>query len=162
MIYYRYNKGKEVNTMKATGIVRRIDDLGRVVIPKEIRRTLRIKEGDPLEIYLLENGGCVFKKYSPMGYNEDAIRMAKQVAAMSEMTIGVYDTNGPVSVPTSFPRFIPNDWFDHGTQQFFYENAYYVCSVFSNGERVGFVVSNRGGAELDMIVRFLSAALCNN
>ncbi|MDD3164661.1 MAG: stage V sporulation T C-terminal domain-containing protein [Oscillospiraceae bacterium] len=52
--------------MKATGIVRRIDDLGRVVIPKEIRRTLRIREGDPLEIYTEKDGEVIFKKYSPM------------------------------------------------------------------------------------------------
>lgn len=53
--------------MKATGIVRRIDDLGRVVIPKEIRRTLRIREGDPLEIYTDVGGEVIFKKYSPVG-----------------------------------------------------------------------------------------------
>ncbi len=53
--------------MKATGIVRRIDDLGRVVIPKEIRRTMRIREGDPLEIYTDIDGEVIFKKYSPMG-----------------------------------------------------------------------------------------------
>ncbi len=53
--------------MKATGIVRRIDDLGRVVIPKEIRRTMRIREGDPLEIYTDKDGEVIFKKYSPVG-----------------------------------------------------------------------------------------------
>ncbi len=53
--------------MKATGIVRRIDDLGRVVIPKEIRRVLRIREGDPLEIYTDHDGEVIFKKYSPVG-----------------------------------------------------------------------------------------------
>ena len=53
--------------MKATGIVRRIDDLGRVVIPKEIRRTLRIREGDALEIYTSAAGEVIFKKYSPVG-----------------------------------------------------------------------------------------------
>ena len=53
--------------MRATGIVRRIDDLGRVVIPKEIRRTLRIREGDPLEIYTDREGEIVLKKYSPIG-----------------------------------------------------------------------------------------------
>ena len=53
--------------MKATGIVRRIDDLGRVVIPKEIRRTMRIREGDPLEIYTDRDGEVIFKKYSPIG-----------------------------------------------------------------------------------------------
>ena len=53
--------------MKATGIVRRIDDLGRVVIPKEIRRTMRIREGTPLEIYTDREGEVIFKKYSPIG-----------------------------------------------------------------------------------------------
>jgi AbrB family transcriptional regulator, stage V sporulation protein T len=53
--------------VKATGIVRRIDDLGRVVIPKEIRRTLKIKEGNPLEIYVDREGGVILKKYSPIG-----------------------------------------------------------------------------------------------
>ena len=53
--------------MKATGIVRRIDDLGRVVIPKEIRRTMRIREGDPLEIYTERDGSVIFKKYSLLG-----------------------------------------------------------------------------------------------
>lgn len=53
--------------MKATGIVRRIDDLGRVVIPKEIRKTLRIKEGTPLEIFTDREGEIILKKYSPIG-----------------------------------------------------------------------------------------------
>jgi len=69
-LYYHYNQkfrfGRS-KTMKATGIVRRIDDLGRVVIPKEIRRTLRIREGDPLEIFTDRDGEVIFKKYSPMG-----------------------------------------------------------------------------------------------
>ena len=53
--------------MKATGVVRRIDDLGRIVIPKEIRRTLHIKEGDPLEIFTDKEGEIILKKYSPIG-----------------------------------------------------------------------------------------------
>ena len=53
--------------MKATGVVRRIDDLGRIVIPKEIRKTLRIKEGDPLEIFTEKEGDIILKKYSPIG-----------------------------------------------------------------------------------------------
>jgi AbrB family transcriptional regulator (stage V sporulation protein T) len=53
--------------VKATGIVRKIDDLGRVVIPKELRRTLRIRDGDPLEIFTERDGEVIFKKYSPMG-----------------------------------------------------------------------------------------------
>ena len=57
---------KGVKSMKATGIVRRIDDLGRVVVPKEIRRVLRIREGDPLEIYTGNTGEVILKKYSPI------------------------------------------------------------------------------------------------
>ena len=60
--------------MKATGIVRRIDDLGRVVIPKEIRRTLRIKEGDPLEIFVDREGEVILKKYSPISELGDFAR----------------------------------------------------------------------------------------
>ena len=60
---YHYFERK-VMTMKATGIVRRIDNLGRVVIPKEIRKTMRIHTGDPLEIYLDRNGKVIFKKYA--------------------------------------------------------------------------------------------------
>ena len=63
--------------MKATGIIRKIDDLGRVVIPKEIRRTLRIREGDPLEIYTDREGEVILKKYSMM---EDMGILAQQYA----------------------------------------------------------------------------------
>ncbi|MDE6517926.1 MAG: AbrB/MazE/SpoVT family DNA-binding domain-containing protein [Acetatifactor sp.] len=63
--------------MKATGIVRRIDDLGRIVIPKEIRRTLRIRESDPLEIYTDREGQVILKKYSPIG---EMTTFAKQYA----------------------------------------------------------------------------------
>ena len=57
--------------MRATGIIRRIDDLGRVVIPKEVRRQLRIREGDPLELFI-ENNSVVFQKYSPMIISQSA------------------------------------------------------------------------------------------
>lgn len=76
--------------MKATGIVRRIDDLGRVVIPKEIRRTMRIREGDPLEIYTDSDGEVIFKKYSPIG---ELSAFATQYAEVLYKT-----TNNPVLV----------------------------------------------------------------
>ncbi len=63
---FRERQKEECAYMKATGIVRRIDDLGRVVIPKEIRRTLRIREGDPLEIFVDREGEVILKKYSPI------------------------------------------------------------------------------------------------
>ncbi|HBM81348.1 MAG TPA: stage V sporulation protein T, partial [Clostridiaceae bacterium] len=71
--------------MKATGIVRRIDDLGRVVIPKEIRRTLRIREGDPLEIFTDREGGVILKKYSPIGELSD---FAKEYAESLQQSLG--------------------------------------------------------------------------
>ena len=72
--------------MKATGIVRRIDDLGRVVIPKEIRRTLRIREGDPLEIFTDKEGEIILKKYSPIG---ELGSFAKEYAESLAQTTGV-------------------------------------------------------------------------
>ena len=72
--------------MKATGIVRRIDDLGRVVIPKEIRRTMRIREGDPLEIYTDAEGEVIFKKYSPMG---DLAEFTNQYAEVLNKALGM-------------------------------------------------------------------------
>ena len=72
--------------MKATGIVRRIDDLGRIVIPKEIRRTLRIREGDALEIFTDSQGGVIFKKYSPVG---ELSTFASQYAEVLNRTAGV-------------------------------------------------------------------------
>ena len=81
--------------MRATGIVRRIDDLGRVVIPKEIRRTLHLKEGDPLELYTDTDGAIVFKKYSPSNINEVADYLADTASALG-FTIGVYDDLGTV------------------------------------------------------------------
>ena len=72
--------------MKATGIVRRIDDLGRVVIPKEIRRTMRIREGDPLEIYTDREGEVIFKKYSPIG---ELAQFAAQYAETLNKTCGI-------------------------------------------------------------------------
>ena len=71
--------------MKATGIVRRIDDLGRVVIPKEIRRTLRIREGDPLEIFTDREGEIILKKYSPIG---ELGTLAKLYAESLSQTLG--------------------------------------------------------------------------
>ncbi len=78
--------------MKATGIVRRIDDLGRVVIPKEIRRTMRIREGDPLEIYTNSGGEVIFKKYSPMGELASfAAEYADALASSTSLSVLICD-----------------------------------------------------------------------
>ncbi len=85
--------------MKATGIVRRIDDLGRVVIPKEIRRTMRIREGDPLEIYTSSDGEVIFKKYSPIGeMSENAAQVAEIMHRLAVCPAAVIDRDHVVSV----------------------------------------------------------------
>lgn len=85
--------------MKATGIVRRIDDLGRVVIPKEIRRVLRIREGDPLEIYTDREGEVILKKYSPIGeLNEFAGGYAESASKSLGCAIMVTDTDQIIAV----------------------------------------------------------------
>lgn len=78
--------------MKATGIVRRIDDLGRIVVPKEIRRTLRIREGDPLEIFTNREGEIMLKKYSPVGeLGELAASYAEALAQAVEALVCITD-----------------------------------------------------------------------
>ena len=85
--------------MKATGIVRRIDDLGRVVIPKEIRRTMRIREGDPLEIYTSNDGEVIFKKYSPIGeMSEHAAQVADIMHRLAGCPVAIFDRDHVVSV----------------------------------------------------------------
>lgn len=85
--------------MKATGIVRRIDDLGRVVIPKEIRRTLRIREGDPLEIYTEKDGEVIFKKYSPMGdLQEFASQVCEAMGKNTGRTVAIADRDNIIAL----------------------------------------------------------------
>lgn len=85
--------------MKATGIVRRIDDLGRVVIPKEIRRTMRIREGDPLEIYTNRDGEVIFKKYSPIGeLGNFAVQYADTLSKTSGCPVVITDKDNVIAV----------------------------------------------------------------
>ncbi len=85
--------------MKATGIVRRVDDLGRIVIPKEIRRTLKIREGDPLEIYTEKDGGVIFRKYSPMSDLQDfAAQICESIGANTGCVAAVSDRDSIIAL----------------------------------------------------------------
>ena len=85
--------------MKATGIVRRIDDLGRVVIPKEIRRTMRIREGDPLEIFTDKDGELIFKKYSPIGELSDfAAQICDSLKKSTDGIAAVCDRDAVIAI----------------------------------------------------------------
>ena len=97
--------------MKATGVVRRIDDLGRVVIPKEIRRTLRIKEGDPLEIFTDREGQVILKKYSPIGeLSEFATEYAETLNKTTGHIACITDKDTVVAV-SGMPK---KEWLEQG------------------------------------------------
>ena len=90
--------------MKATGVVRKIDELGRVVIPKEIRRTLRIREGDPLEIFTEHDGEVIFKKYSPVGdLGEFAVQIGEALYKSTGTMTAVTDRDSILAV-NGIPR----------------------------------------------------------
>lgn len=114
--------------MKATGIVRRIDDLGRVVIPKEIRRTLRIREGDPLEIFTDREGEIILKKYSPIGeLGAFAKQYAESLAATLGMIICITDTDQVIAVAGSGKRELQEKYLSKQMGEIM-ENRTLVCA----------------------------------
>lgn len=146
--------------MKATGIVRRIDDLGRVVIPKEIRRSLKIREGDPLEILIEKNCVC-FKKYSTLGsFSEDILRVAQDMAQRTfNHQIAIYDRDSKVSGPNSYSSYVDESWEDNSTS-FEYEGMG-VYPIISDDKLYGYVCCPESdmSAEMTMIACYLSAAV---
>ena len=128
--------------MKATGIIRRIDDLGRVVIPKEIRRTMKIREGDPLEIYLTE--GCVcFRKYSAINEQAltasvSAVKALKRYGVRSE----VYNMDGePIGQGAKWPWL--EDWLYTSPSR----EELQAIAIRSDGEQIGVLVYERKNAQ---------------
>ena len=149
--------------MKATGIVRHIDDLGRIVIPKEIRRTLKIREGDPLEIFLENNCVC-FQRYSALGsLTNETLQIALTMATNSGLRpIAIYDTVSKLCGTENFPSYVPSEW-ERGNEPFEYSKTYGVYPITTDGERMGYVVCERQnmGCEMTMIARYLSIAVGN-
>lgn len=139
--------------MKATGIIRRVDDLGRVVIPKEIRRTLRIREGDPLEIFIEKDCVC-FQKYSLLSMDDDVLRTARLMAKFSGFEIAIYDTDCKLTGGPSYPADTQKVWDDfYKPTQF---DNYTVYPILCDGERYGYVCSHDNRTtEITMIVRYL-------
>ena len=146
--------------MKATGIIRRIDDLGRVVIPREIRRSLKIREGDPLEILSEKNCVC-FKKYSTLGsFSEDILRVAQDMAQRTfKHQIAIYNRDSKISGPNSYSSYADESWEDKRTP-FKYEGMG-VYPIISDGELYGYVCcpGSDMSAEMTMIACYLSAAV---
>ena len=143
--------------MKATGIVRRIDDLGRVVIPKEIRRSLKIREGDPLEIFLEKDCVC-FKRYSALGsLSEETLRVAQTMAQRTfKHQIAIYDSRCKISGSDSYSSYVNMSW-EYNRTPFKYEGMG-VYPIISVGELCGYICCPESdmSAEMTMIVRYLS------
>lgn len=147
--------------MKATGIIRRTDDLGRVVIPKEIRRTLKIREGDPLEIYIEKDCVC-FKKYSVLGeMDNETLRISLAMAKNSGLRpIAIYDRDTKLRGLENFPLYAPDEW-ESERKPFAYKNTYGVYPIMTDGDLMGYVVCDlrNMGCEMGMIARYLSVAV---
>ena len=146
--------------MKATGIIRRIDDLGRVVIPRDIRRSLKIREGDPLEILIEKNCVC-FKKYSTLGsFSEDILRVAQDMAQRTfKHQIAIYNRDSKISGPNSYSSYADESWENNRTP--FKDEGMGVYPIISDGELYGYVCCPESdmSAEMTMIACYLSAAV---
>ena len=146
--------------MKATGIVRRIDELGRVVIPREIRRSLKIREGDPLEILIEKNCVC-FKKYSALGlFSEDILRVAQDMAQRTfKHQIAIYNRDSKISGPNSYSSYADESWEDNRTP--FKDEGMGVYPIISDGELYGYICCPESdmSAGMAMIACYLSAAV---
>ena len=124
--------------MRATGIIRRIDDLGRVVIPKEIRRSLRIREGDPLEIYTTKDCVC-FHKYSfinehALTASVSAVKALKRHGVRAE----VYNMDGdPIGEGAKWP------WLEDWRNSFLPRDGLQTIAINSDGEQIGVLVYER-------------------
>ena len=115
--------------MKATGIVRRIDDLGRIVIPKEIRRTMRIREGDPMEIFTSREGEILLKKYSPVGeLGEFASALVESMAQTLGVLVCVTDRDYVIAAAGNGKREIEGKILDEQIQMAIDQRVYRVCT----------------------------------
>ena len=127
--------------MKATGIVRRIDDLGRIVIPKEIRRTMRIREGDPLEIYTESDGTVIFKKYSPIGeLSEFAGQYAEALAKSTGLTCCISDTDTIIAVSGAPKKELSDKKLSSDAEKIMHGKTGYVAS--KNGKDISVIDGN--------------------
>ncbi len=137
--------------MKATGIVRRIDDLGRVVIPKEIRRTMRIREGDPLEIYTDREGEVIFKKYSPIGeLNSFASQYAETLYKTCDLSIIITDRDTVIATAGVPKKEYAEKRISADLEKITENRSMYQ---YKNGDRKLSVIDDAGGTH------FLSCAM---
>lgn len=148
--------------MKATGIVRRIDDLGRVVIPLEIRRTLRIREGDPLEIFTEADGSIIFKKYSTLSNIEKYATHASKSLISCGIDVAIFDNFGEwvsgSNCLTAYENTLKGNLNNRNRWQMPNANSVYCEPILSDGEIVGYIIFAYGN-ESDFAVVKLAATM---
>ena len=146
--------------MKATGIVRRIDELGRVVIPKEIRRTLRIKEGDPLEIFT-ERDELMLKKYSPIATLE---RFSKATARSLNDLCGklavICDTDGVLHAFGDGKKDFDGKGLSEDMDRILRERRSYIASTKNGGDVIAITAPAEEGITAQVIVPIISGGDC--
>lgn len=122
--------------MKATGIVRRIDDLGRVVIPKEIRRSMGIREGDPLEIYTTNQGEVIFKKYCPLGDITESVQATHSALTQMGIVCAIYNDSGEkIAGGKTFPFSLDRDEIE--------ENPSAYLTIKCDGDTLGYILASK-------------------
>ena len=146
--------------MKATGIVRRIDELGRVVIPKEIRRTLRIKEGDPLEIFT-DRDELMLKKYSPIATLERFSKAtARSLNDLSGKIAVICDTDGVLHAYGESKKEFDGKTLSEDMDKILRERKSYVASIAEGGTVIPITTSHEDGVTAQIIVPIVSGGDC--
>ncbi len=141
--------------MKATGIVRRIDDLGRVVIPKEIRRTMRIREGDPLEIYTNREGEVIFKKYSPIGeLSTFASEYAETMAKICSLSVVITDRDAVIAVAGTNKKEYMDKRLSQALEEIISQRQFYRAV---EGKTPVYVTSDEMGSPISCAMPIISA-----
>ncbi len=146
--------------MKATGIVRRIDELGRVVIPKEIRRTLRIKEGDPLEIFT-DRDELMLKKYSPIATLEKFSKAtARSLNDLSGKLSVICDTDGVLHACGEGKKELDGKTLSLEMERILKERRSYMANAAEGGDILPLTNNHDEGVTAQVIVPIISGGDC--
>lgn len=146
--------------MRATGIIRRIDDLGRIVIPKEIRCTLRLREGDPMELSI-EDDGVIFKPYRAVDNYKAEFETACRLLRWQDVDhYAVFDQRNRISDYNLETVEHPESrWFDLRYPAFDQTSGLWVYAVLADGEVMGFIVCDHEDEHISLAVKYLAYAI---
>lgn len=146
--------------MRATGIIRRIDDLGRIVIPKEIRRTLRLREGDPMELFV-DHDGVVFKPYRSIDYYKSEFKTACRLLCWQDVNnFAVFDRRNRIGdYDLKTVDHTEAHWFDFRHPTFDQASGLWVYTIFAGGDIMGFIVCDHEDKHIELVLKYLAYAI---